>query len=263
MKLTLQQHRAILNGIPNTTYHSIMEIKLLALKAYYSKSRFETLDDEDEEAIASLAMEKFSDQNLPYDDVDHPVVLIRPGDAGFIGGKPKKSGGGSSSGAAIISAREAEQERLRTAAIYYDDHFWDHIFQGESLSGDGAHTGLHSLALRDTTGAYPVVTINATDSLGCYTASVKLTQSKAAKTSSFFPATWGEDNVKKFVAEAIRDSWLNPTAYDDKKRAAGLTWVGVAMTPAGPMFIGGIGGKGLKSSDRIATAFPAVNNTFT
>jgi hypothetical protein len=59
-----------------------------------------------------------------------------------------------------------------------------------------------------------------------------------------------------------RDSWLTPRAYDDKKRTASLNWVGSVITPNGPMYIGGIGGNGQKSSDRVATAFPAVNGNF-
>lgn len=263
MKLTPREHQAILNQVPNERYESIMQIKLLALKKYYSKARPETMDDDDEEAIASLAMAKFSDQKLPYDKFGVTVDFERP-----LAGQATSTASSSSAPSRsaksekLVADREEERRKMMVAKIYFADRFWDHIFQGECVDGRGAHTGLHSTAALPKGGEYPKVDKSENDKNGCFTAVVKLRGDKAAKESSFFPGEWSEIQVKSAVEEAIRDSWLNPSAYDDMKRAGGLTWVGCIVGSGGPMFIGGLGGSGRKPSDAVATAFPAVGNRF-
>jgi hypothetical protein len=64
------------------------------------------------------------------------------------------------------------------------------------------------------------------------------------------------------VEEAVRDSWLKPSACNEKKSGTKLTWNGSVVDSGGVIFIGGIGGSGQAPSEAVETAFPAVNGTF-
>jgi hypothetical protein len=264
MKLNRADHLVILNLVPDGEYRSCVEVRILALTKYYESATHKMLDEEDEEQITSLARARFP--TLPYDDLSAPRLDSPRTYAETVASRPKpgtsREGGKARQ---IRLERESEKSRLQTAKIYYAPRFWEHIFQGENLAGSGAHTGLHStvsLSSSSSTSGYPKIDRNATDSNGCYEATVKLNKDKAPKRGSFFPDSWSRDKVIGMVEAAIRDSWLNPRAYDDKKSGTKLTWIGTVVDSGGVIYIGGIGGSGQAPSEAVATAFPAVNGTF-
>lgn len=261
MRLNRVDHLFILSKAPERAYRSCVEVRLAALAAYYVDAKHKYLDDEDEEQIAALAAARYP--GLTYDDLTaprsdgptpHPKVLQAEKVAEALRAEKRERD----------ALREEKVRELKTKPIYLADGFWNHIFLGENHSGNGAHTGLHSIALLSVSSSgYPKIDKDAADSNGCYEATVKLRDKKATKWGSFFPDNWNQDTVKQKVMEAIYDSWVHPNEYTRMKAQAGLTWVGAVTGPAGVVYIGGLGGSGKTPAERVATAFPSVNGKFT
>lgn len=144
----------------------------------------------------------------------------------------------------------------------------EHIMLGNNPSGNGAHSGLHSMNI--AAGHYPNLTqiaLSDTDARvdSIYSAEIRLNGSpdKGTKVSSFFPATMNWVAIRAAIEEAWRDGHIYKSndIYASMRAKYGLGMVGQANINGQQIWIGSmqVGNAG----SPIGTAFPAVNNKFT